>query len=400
MQSLEKIVFMCIFPPELDGSAISNYEFVSGLADRGYSVEVIAQPCQGDKMFDRRERADKGIEIHRVPFSLPYEGSPPSTEQIRTLSEYARNFLELNNPDLVVLGHDSWAWYEGVAHKLKIPVVQHLRGTPTRGITSGIYPPIETEQFLSHVRNADHVVTVSRNFADLAVSLGVSREKVTTMYNGIDLSLFNQKTPSDDFRKSLKIERKARVIAHTSNFYPVKRIGDIVDSAEQVIEDNPDVIYLLIGTGPTFEEIAEKVNKSRYAPHFRMVGHVPKSRVSDYLSLAQSFILSSETEGFPRATVEAQACGLYLIMSDNPAGIERTQNGTIGTMYRVGDHNDLAKKTKQVLSLSRPEFDLIRFDGMRFVQQYCDGKKQVEKYVSLLEDVHAKRIYGAQMLAR
>jgi glycosyltransferase involved in cell wall biosynthesis len=189
---------MCIYPPLLDGSAYTNSEFAMGLAKNGYDVEVIAQPCEGHVNYDRWSEETLGIKVHRIPTGYVYEAEPPTQEHLDTVSNFIRDLLTGRNgtmPGVGIIGHDSYAWYETVLHDFDLPVVQYLMGTPTRGLNDGIYPDREKNQFISHIKNADHIITIADHFKDLVVSFGVPPEQVTTIRNGIDLSYFHPRIP-------------------------------------------------------------------------------------------------------------------------------------------------------------------------------------------------------------
>ena len=395
---LEKIIFMCLYPPELDGSAYSNEEFTQGLSRKGYNIEVVAQPCEGDKKYDLKSEEEHNIKIHRVPIKLEYEGSPPPMMQLNKVVKFIYDILiskKINNgdsPDLVVLGHDSWAWYQPLAHQFGMPVIQHLRGTPTRSITKGIYSPKKTKEYLECVLGADFIVPLAHHFEELMISQGYPEERMTTIHNGVDTKLFYPKNKTNNtskLKQELNIPEDHQIIVHASNHYPVKRVKDIISSADKVLEQRNDVTYLIIGEGPETESIKNAAASSDYNSHFRLIGAVPYKKIADYLRLGEIFILSSESEGFARATVEAQACGLYLIMSDMPAGIERTDNGTRGTNYKMGDYNDLADKTLDVLNMDQIKRAEICERGLNFAHTECSFETQLNKYEGVLQRVYS-----------
>jgi len=394
---LERIIFLCLYPPELDGSAFSNAEFVQGLAGRGFTIEVIAQPCKGDAEYDQWTSQEHGVIVHRVPVQIPYEGKPPSQTQLREIWGFIEQTLAGRNgnmPEIGVIGHDSWAWYEPLLHGFGLPVVQHLRGTPTRAIMHNIYPPDATTEYLERVMSADQIVALGHHFERLMLELGYPSDRVSTIHNGVDVDHFY---PRNGWNGELTLMRQhdipedAVVVVHASNHYPVKRITDIVESAHFVIRQHPKVIYLIIGEGPESDRVRSAVDESPYSANFRLVGRVAYADMPNYLRIGRIFVLSSESEGFSRATVEAQACGLYLIMSDMPAGLERTGNGIRGTNYRVGDAQDLARKTLDVLDMDAGEFARITKAGRDFVVTNCSYDVQLDRYERLLRTI-AKRV--------
>ncbi len=388
---LRNIVLMCIYPPLLDGSAYSNFEFARGLSENGYGVEVIAYPCEGWREYDKWSEEALGIRVYRIPIKYVYEGEPPTQENLDAVSGFISDFLKSKNgdmPDIAVIGHDSWAWYEPVLHGFGLPVIQHLRGTPTRAINNGIYPEKERMRFINHVLNADHIIAIADHFRDLAISFGVSPEDVVTIRNGVDTSLFHPNVRNNELQKELEIEEGTNIIIHASNLYPVKRVLDIVESADRVLSERDDVVYLIAGEGPDTEKLHHAVRSSSFADKFRLPGKVPHYRMPDYMNLGRVFILASESEGYPRVALEAQACGLHLIASDMPAGIECTRNGELGTNYRMGDPDDLAEKTLSVLGMDEKTFEETKERALDYISSRCTFEKEISRYISCLERVY------------
>ena len=60
-------------------------------------------------------------------------------------------------------------------------------------------------------------------------------------------------------------------------------------------------------------------------------------------------ILASHREGFPKALLEAAACGLPLLGADVPGVREIVVNGYNGLLFAKGDHLDIACKIEKIL---------------------------------------------------
>ena len=59
-------------------------------------------------------------------------------------------------------------------------------------------------------------------------------------------------------------------------------------------------------------------------------------------------ILPSHREGFPKALLEAAACGLPLLGSDVPGVREIVSDGVNGLLFAKGDCQDIARKIKKI----------------------------------------------------
>ena len=96
--------------------------------------------------------------------------------------------------------------------------------------------------------------------------------------------------------------------------------------------------------------------------------------VSDMVGFWQSCdvaILPSHREGFPKALLEAAACGLPLLGTDVPGVREIVVNGYNGLLFARGDHRDIARKIEIVLidqklrqSAGKASRELIKSKGL------------------------------------
>lgn len=398
---LRKILDLTSFPPRSGGAHFTNLEAINYVMSQGIEVEVIAEPKEGDAEFDRMYRRQKGVDVHRLPLMPSSASTLPPEEEVRTVSEYLHGFLTERSqagtlPDLAVIGHEKFAWYSRLFKELGLPVVQHVMGTPTNLILAGIFSPPVAEKYLGSLARADHIVCIAHHFKELLLHLlpNWTADRVSVIHNEIDVAHFSPGSPHPDLRSRLGLPSDGRVIVHASYLRPVKRVKDIVESVPAVLRDRPDTYYVVIGgpSRPTDEEhirgIVSLMDASGCADHVRMPGEVKPDALPRYLRQGSIFIMSSEAEGLPRAAMEAQACGLYLITSDCPGGRELAGDGALGSVYPVGDVAGLARTTLEVLNMARAKFDAIRAAARdRIVAEYAKGT-QLGGYLAILKQVY------------
>lgn len=140
-----------------------------------------------------------------------------------------------------------------------------------------------------------------------------------------------------------------RILCHISNFRPVKRVGDVLKIFAKVNAQIPSKL-ILVGDGPDryhCEKLCRELNL------WNQVIFLGKVRdTSHVLEMADVFLLPSETESFGLAALEAMAVGVPVI-SSNTGGIpEVNLHGYSGYLSDVGDIEDMAKNT---LDLLKPE---------------------------------------------
>ena len=191
---------------------------------------------------------------------------------------------------------------------------------------------------------AHAVLTVSRDAAGaLHEELQVPADKLTTIHNGVDTSLFN---PADSdvevqlIRRRLKLETEADVAICVANLLPIKGIDVLVRAWRQVHMANPLARLLLVGQGPLYGELSELIRSSRCGPVIRLLG--AREDIPDLLRAADVFVLPSRYEGCSNATLEAMASGLPVLACNVGGMPEIVSHNYTGWLVPAGSVESLA----------------------------------------------------------
>ena len=138
-----------------------------------------------------------------------------------------------------------------------------------------------------------------------------------------------------------------KLIVHTSNFRPVKRVEDVVQVFKLIHDQTPSKL-LLIGDGPERARMEQLCRSLHISEDVRFLGKL--EAVEEVLSVADLFLLPSEQESFGLAALEAMACQVPVISSDTEGLPEINVHGVTGFMSKVGDVEDMARNSLYILS--------------------------------------------------
>lgn len=114
-------------------------------------------------------------------------------------------------------------------------------------------------------------------------------------------------------RKSLNL-KEYFIIGHTGRFTYQKNHWKIVDVFAAVHKQLPKSRLMLVGDGPTMDEIKDKAKELGVLEYIIFTG--ARSDVSDLLQTMDVFLLPSFFEGFCISLLEAQSMGLPCISSN------------------------------------------------------------------------------------
>jgi len=105
---------------------------------------------------------------------------------------------------------------------------------------------------------------------------------------------------------------------------------------------------LMIGDGPDRQSAEDLAKELGVYEDVRFLGK--QEQISEILSIADLFILPSESESFGLSALEAMACSVPLI-STNTGGLpEINIPGKTGFLSNVGDVDDMAQHAIHILS--------------------------------------------------
>lgn len=136
------------------------------------------------------------------------------------------------------------------------------------------------------------------------------------IYNGIRIERFLEPVDRNEIRRELGLPESAKIVLNVGRFAPHKRQGILVDVAERVRAERPDVYFVLIGAGPLRDEVQAHVRQKGLEEGFRFVAGLPS--IDPYWLSADVFAFPSCNEGFGIVIAEAAAAGLPVVACDIP----------------------------------------------------------------------------------
>jgi N-acetyl-alpha-D-glucosaminyl L-malate synthase BshA len=194
------------------------------------------------------------------------------------------------------------------------------------------------------IERSDAVTAVSRHLADVTVrELGV-RRPVEVIPNFVDARLYRPEGASAYARALCPPGEK--VLAHVSNFRPVKRIGDVLAVFDRVRRKIPARL-VLIGDGPERSLAERRALDLGIEDRTHFLGNV--AAVETILPAASLLLLPSDAESFGLAALEAMACGVPVIGTAAGGLPEVVIDGETGFLRPVADVDGMAQAALSLL---------------------------------------------------
>jgi L-malate glycosyltransferase len=138
-----------------------------------------------------------------------------------------------------------------------------------------------------------------------------------------------------------------KLLVHLSNFRPVKRILDVVETFARVARAVPSRL-LLIGDGPDRSAAERLALQHGIQDRIHFLGK--QDNVNELLPLADLMLMPSEMESFGLAALEAMACGVPAIATRVGGVPELIDDGVTGRLLEVGDVEGMSQAAIALLT--------------------------------------------------
>lgn len=184
-------------------------------------------------------------------------------------------------------------------------------------------------------------ITVSGALKAKLVAAGVPEERITVIYNGIDLEAFSREIEPGTARAELGLAPGVPLVGIVARLHPVKGHQYFIAAAKQVLEQRPDVRFVVAGEGhlrTTLEEMAAELGIESQVFFTGFVADIrPLMTGLDLL------VIASLWEGFGLTAVEAMALGVPVVSTEVGGLPEVVLHGETGLLVPPADPAALAK---------------------------------------------------------
>lgn len=248
----------------------------------------------------------------------------------------------------VVLG--SWAYPDGfaaviAARILGVPAVVKLHGSDINLVAK---LPGPRRLLAWALPQAARVVAVSKPLAEEVVALGVARDRVAIVMNGVDADLFK---PRDRAAARADLGLPAGPLAvYVGNLKPEKGILDLCAAWATVVRHVPDATLAIVGGGPLRAEVEAQV--AALGDRVRVIGPQPLERVPTWMAASDLLVLPSHSEGTPNVVLEALASGRRVVATSVGGVPDLITDKKLGAL--VPSKNPEALADALVLALREP----------------------------------------------
>jgi glycosyltransferase involved in cell wall biosynthesis len=287
--------------PQCSGG-IRSYEFARRMIAAGHQVTIITSTAGLQEPY-RSATKHQRMELDGIPIiaiAQPYNNSMTYRQRIRAFLGFAfaasvaavrqrADVIFATSTPLTIaipaiLAHfwhrkpmvfevrDLWPELPIALGALKNPILQWL----AQGLEWAAY------------HSSEHVVALSPGMADGVIRRGMPAGRVTVIPNSCDLELFDVPPErGQGFRERLGLTKTQPLIVYCGTFGLVNGVGYLVDVAAAMRSINPEVQFLLLGSGAERTQVLDKARRAGVLDqNLRVMNPIPKTETAAVLSAA------------------------------------------------------------------------------------------------------------------
>src|SRR5881398_1994768 len=190
----------------------------------------------------------------------------------------------------------------------------------------------------------DTVFVNSEEYRESWIKRGFDSAKLKIFPRGLDTQLFTPARRDPAFFEKFGAQNGEVRLLYVGRVSREKDLDVLADAYRRLRDEGLAVQLFVVGHGPYSEAFAQSVPEAFFTGYLR-----GKELATAYAS-ADIFVFPSTTDTFGNVILEAQACGLPVVVSDSGGPKELVQDRTNGLITRSRDVNDFTQAIRSLVA--------------------------------------------------
>jgi len=235
-----------------------------------------------------------------------------------------------------------------IKNKINIPWITTIHSDPSLDfMKSGLKGFLFTKLNLWALKKIDYFFAVSERFKENLITLGISGNKVKTVYNGIDFS--NDANSYALRRADLGLSDEDFVITMVARLHPIKGHMLVLDALKSL--NRPGIKLLIVGDGSLEKELKDRTSHLGLEEQVKFLGF--RQDVDAIYSLSDVALMASYSESFPLALLEAANQRIPVITTDVGGVGQLIADERLGWIVPIGDSSSIAEAIDKAYARKR-----------------------------------------------
>ena len=253
--------------------------------------------------------------------------------------------------------------------------------------------------------SADRIVVVSPAFREYLVQRWrVPAEKIAVVENGVETDMFSPQPVAADqaLRRELGADGNF-LVCYVGTIGMAHGLETLLDAADQVRQQDPSVLFLIIGEGAEKQRI-RTLAQSRSLANVRFLDQQPRERIPAFISASDAcLVLLKKTEVFktviPTKMLEFMSCARPVIVGVDGQARQIIEDAHAGLAIEPENAEALVGAIRH-LAADRALGVKVGQKGREYVLRHFSRGQTAAKYIEILQqEVGKPHEGGAKAIA-
>jgi glycosyltransferase involved in cell wall biosynthesis len=228
-----------------------------------------------------------------------------------------------------------------------------------------------------------HILPVSNYLKnELITHYRIPKEKITTIYNGIDLQRFNPKNSGEMIKEKYKIGNN-KIVLFLGRLAPYKGIQFLLNAIPMIQKDAPKTKFIIAGSArEDVLNLKRFISRLGIAKSLIFTGFVPEDEIPNLYAASDIFCYPSLWEGFGLTPAEASASGKPVVAFNHCAIPEVIKQKRTGILVPPKDVKELADAVAFLLQ-NETIAQKMGMEGRKRTESLFTWDKTVEKTIEI-----------------
>ena len=220
-------------------------------------------------------------------------------------------------------------------------------GKMIQRVSPQIYYKISSKiegQCLRKTNKKARFTAVSRQVCNELEEIGINKERITYIPNGVNTKLFKPSNDKKSLRKKFAIPEDDLIILSFGRLTEAKQPFKLIEVFSVIEKEIKDTTLVIAGKGGLFEKTKELVRQKKLK-NVRFLGYVDEKDKPDLYACSDYYIMTSKYEGQPLTLLEAMSLGLSCIVSNIP-NLRIIEDANCGIIV---DFDDVGKAATEII---------------------------------------------------
>lgn len=210
------------------------------------------------------------------------------------------------------------------------------------------------------------------------------KDKLVTIYNGIDIELYENGCIKTITREELCIPTNSFVVGMVGRISYQKAPDVFIKAAKLIKKKISNAYFVIVGTGEQEQEIREYAKKNDLTNSLCITGWVDNPL--SYIEIFDVACLLSRWEGFGLVIPEYMLCKKPIVANNVDAIPNLIVNYKNGLLVSVDDYEEVAEKILELYK-SQELCEKLTYNGLQSVKNKFDAKRVSLEHSKMFKEI-------------